>query len=167
MRSDAHMHSTCDRRILKAFYTQYVAVLLIVLVFTVGAFQRGSQARLQSAQHPSAPNEAVSIGGLEIAQNFNELGELGSETAELEAVATVIKEHDVRASISISVTMHKIESSEMTVEQSLARLASVERFFEQRGIGEDSIELVLGGRSTREGMLVVRFEGEDHDNFPL
>jgi len=63
--------------------------------------------------------------------------------------------------------MHKIESSEMTVEQSLARLASVERFFEQRGIGEDSIELVLGGRSTREGMLVVRFDGEDHDNFPL
>jgi hypothetical protein len=158
---------SCDRRILKAFYTQYVAVLLIILVFTVGAFQRASQVKRGDTQPTHTPKEVAPIGGLEIAQNFNELGELASQTAELEAVALVIREHDVKASISIPVSMHKIDSSLLTVEQALARLASLERFFEERDVGEDSLQLVLGGPAARDGRLVVTFAGEDHDNFPL
>lgn len=167
MRPEAHASGTCDRRILKAFYTQYVAVLLIILVFTVGAFQRTSQQPpLSSAPEPIL-KESPAIGGLEIAQSFTDLGELGVDTAELEAVAVVIREHDVKASISLPVSMQKIDAPRATVEQSLARLAALERFFEERGIGEDSLELVLGGAAAKEGRIVVRFEGEDHDNFPL
>jgi hypothetical protein len=167
MRPEAHATTTCDRRILKAFYTQYVAVLLIILVFTVGAFQRATRNADPSSLPPAAPQEAPSIGGLKIAQDFNELGQLGADTAQLEAVALVIKEHDVRASISLPVSMQKIDSPLTTVEQSLARVASLERFFAERGVGEDSLELVLGGPDASEGALSVSFEGEDHDNLPL
>lgn len=167
MRPEAHASTTCDRRILKAFYTQYVAVLLIILVFTVGAFQRTSQQQAMSSAPVPTLAELPPIGGLEIAQSFNELGELGVDTAELEAVAVVIREHDVKASISLPVSMQKIDAPRATVEQSLARLAALERFFEERGVGEASLELVLGGAAAKEGRLVVRFEGEDHDNFPL
>jgi hypothetical protein len=167
MRPEAHVSTTCDRRILKAFYTQYVAVLLIMLVFTVGAFQRASLTEVRSSVVVPAATKAAPIGGLEIAQHFDELGQLGPDTAQLEAVALVIREHDVKASISLPVAMQKIDSPVPTVEQSLARLASIERFFRERGVGDDALELVMGGPAARPGALVVRFEGEDHDNFPL
>jgi hypothetical protein len=167
MRQEAHGSGSCDRRILKAFYTQYVAVLLIILVFTVGAFQRASQRDESTARPAMAPKEEVSIGGLQIAQHFDDLGQLGSDTAQLEAVALVIAEHDVKASIALPVSMQKIDPLHATVEQSLARVSSLERFFAERGVGEDSLELVIGGPDAREGILVVKFEGEDHDNFPL
>lgn len=167
MRQEGHATITCDRRILKAFYTQYVAVLLIILVFTVGAFQRASRTDYSRTLISPAPQEAPSIGGLKIAQHFNELGQLGADTSQLEAVAVVIREHDVRASISLPVSMQKIDSPLTTVEQSLARVAALERFFEERGVGADSLDLVLGGADATEGALTVTFEGEDHDNLPL
>jgi len=167
MRSETHASATCDRRILKAFYTQYVAVLLIILVFTIGAFQRASLTEDRSAIAVPVLKEVAPIGGLEIAQHFDELGQLGPDTAQLEAVAVVIREHDVKASISLPVGMQKLDSPLPTVEQSLARLSSLERFFKERGVGEDVLELVIGGAAARSGTLVVRFEGEDHDNFPL
>ena len=167
MRQEAHASGSCDRRILKAFYTQYVAVLLIILVFTVGAFQRASQRDDSGARSAMAPKEAALIGGLQIAQHFDDLGQLKDDTTQLEAIALVIAEHDVRASIALPVSMQKIDSPDSTVERSLAQAASLERFFAERGIGEDSLELVIGGPDARKGMLVVTFEGEDHDNFPL
>jgi hypothetical protein len=114
-----------------------------------------------------APKEAALIGGLQIAQHFDDLGQLKDDTTQLEAIALVIAEHDVRASIALPVSMQKIDSPDPTVERSLAQAASLERFFAERGIGEDSLELVIGGPDARKGMLVVTFEGEDHDNFPL
>ena len=167
MRQEVPVSGSCDRRILKAFYTQYVAVLLIILVFTVGAFQRSSQRDDRGARPAIVPQEAAPIGGIQIAQKFDELGQLGPDTAQLEAVALVIAEHDVTASIALPVNMQKIDASGTTVEQSLARVSALERFFAERGVGEESLELVVGGPDAREGMLVVRFAGEDHDNFPL
>jgi hypothetical protein len=164
MRAEAQLSGTCDRRILKAFYTQYVAVLLIILVFTIGAFQRTSRSDGVSVQLAAVHKTVPPIGGLEIAQSFNELGQLGAHTEELDAVAVVLREHDVKASISLPVSMEKIQSSKITLEQSLERLATLETFFEERGVGQDSIELVLGGLEAREDKLVVRFEGEDCDN---
>jgi hypothetical protein len=158
---------SCDRRILKAFYTQYVAVLLIILVFTIGAFQRASQDDVGAQRLTLAPREEPSIGGIEIAQYFTELGELGSNTAELEAVALVVRDHDVRASISLPMSIQRIDAPGPSVEESLARLAALEKFFEERGVTADSLELVLGGKDARGGKLVVRFEGGDHDNFPF
>ncbi len=167
MRAEAQRWGSCDRRILKAFYTQYVAVLLIILVFTIGAFQRTSQRDGVSLKLPAALKSVAPIGGVEIAQSFDELGQLGPRTEELEAVAMVLREHDVKASISLTVSMEKIHFSQTTLEQSLARLATLEKFFEERGVEHDSVEFVLGGPEAREDTLVVRFEGEDHDNFPF
>ncbi|MEY4670063.1 MAG: hypothetical protein RL518_2762 [Pseudomonadota bacterium] len=167
MRAEAQPSESCDRRILKAFYTQYVAVLLIILVFTVGAFQRTSPGNDVSSIRPGIQKQMPTIGGLEIAQSFTELGQLGPRTDELAAVAAMLREHDVRASIVLPISMQKIDSPKPTVEEALARLAALERFFDERGIGEDSLELVLGGPEAREGVLLVRFQGEDHENFPL
>jgi hypothetical protein len=167
MSSDTRSQIGCDRRILKAFYTQYVAVLLIMLVFTVGAFQRASQREVAPTSAQTAPLDKAQIGGLEIAQVFNELGALGGDTVQLEAVASVIREHDVTASISIPVNMKKIDVTQNTVEVAVAHLTSLERFFTERGVGAGSVEFVLGGPEARDGRLVIRCEGEDHDNFPL
>lgn len=167
MTSDTRSQTVCDRRILKAFYTQYVAVLLIMLVFTVGAFQRASQRDVVPTSAQTVPVDKANIGGLEIAQIFNELGALEGDTAQLEAVASVIREHDVTASISLPISMKKIDATQNTVEVAVAHLTSLERFFAERGVGDGSVEFVLGGPEAREGHVVIRFEGEDHDNFPL
>jgi hypothetical protein len=167
MSSDTRSQIGCDRRILKAFYTQYVAVLLIMLVFTVGAFQRASQRDAVPTGAQTVSPEKAQIGRLEIAQIFNELGTLGGDTAQLEAVASVIREHDVTASISIPVSIRKIDAKANTVEVAVAHVTSLERFFAERGVGAGSVIFVLGGPEARDGRLVIRFEGEDHDNFPL
>jgi hypothetical protein len=167
MSSDTRSQVGCDRRILKAFYTQYVAVLLIMLVFTVGAFQRASQRDVAPTSAQIASADRSPIGGLEIAQIFNELGELGGDTAQLEAVASVIREHDVTASISIPVSLRKIDETQNTVEVAVAHVTSLERFFAERGIGAGSVDFVLGGPDARDGRVVIRFQGEDHENFPL
>lgn len=160
-------HLGCDRRILKAFYTQYVAVLLIILVFTVGAFQRttGTTA-VVTAPIPVLENRP-SIGALDIEQDFDDDGQLKGDTSQLQAVSTILEAHDVRAVITVATRNSDGETNLVDIEHSLARLESLEKFFMNQGLSEAEVTFALGGSEARRGRVAVHFEEVHHDNLPL
>jgi hypothetical protein len=157
----------CDRRILKAFYTQYVAVLLIILVFTVGAFQRTTGASASVIEPIPVKEELSPIGTLEIELIFDDAGQLIGDTSQLQAVSTLLEEHDVRAVVTVA-THNKGHGTDLVaIEDSLARLESLEKFFLGQGLSEATVSFVLGGPEARIGRVAVHFEGVHHDNLPL
>lgn len=157
----------CDRRILKAFYTQYVAVLLIILVFTVGAFQRTTGTSPPAVEPIAVIEEPPLIGALEIAQDFDDAGQLAGDTSQLQAVSTLLEEHDVRAVVTVASHNKDHETDLVDIENSLARLHSLERFFMEQGISDAAVSFVIGGPLARSGMVAIHFEGVHHDNLPL
>jgi hypothetical protein len=167
MRSLGREYTGCDRRILKAFYTQYVAVLLIILVFTVGAFQRTTAASASVVSPTPVIAESPSIGGLELELTFDESGQLIGDTSHLQAVSTLLKEHDVRAIVTLSLHNGDGDRELTNVEDSLARLESLERFFEEQGHLEPAVSFVVGGPAARNGRVSIQFEGVHRDNLPL
>lgn len=91
-----------DRRILKAFYTQYVAVLLIVLVVSVSAV---SKAARQSGENPinyQAGADQSQIGSMDMREMF--LDDTSAQLRDgcgLEAVFELLRNHDVRATVTV------------------------------------------------------------------
>ena len=167
MRSLGTEQLGCDRRILKAFYTQYVAVLLIILVFTVGAFQRTTGASASVVEPIPVVAEVPSIGALELELDFNDAGQLIGDTSQLQAVSTLLEEHDVRAVVTVA-THNKGQGTDLVdIEDSLARLGSLEEFFFSQGLSDTAVSFVVGGPSARTGKVAIHFEGVHHDNLPL
>lgn len=167
MRHRSSEQTVCDRRILKAFYTQYVAVLLIMLVFSVGAFQRASKRAVQSAPHISVAAERPSIGGLEFDIEFDSSGALARSSDDLDAVAVVLREHDVRANITLPAPSAEDDAELVDVEGVMARLDAIRGYLDSRGVSESDTRFYLGGPDARVGKVTVRFEEVSHDNFPL
>lgn len=157
----------CDRRILKAFYTQYVAVLLIILVFTVGAFQRTTGRSAAVVTPIPVIAEPSPIGALEVAQDFDDAGQLIGDTSQLQAVSTLLAEHDVRAVVTVAAHNGERHSDLASIEDSLARLESVERFFLAQGLLESEVTFVVGGPAARSGKVAIQFEGVNNDKLSL
>lgn len=160
-------HMVCDRRILKAFYTQYVAVLLIILVFSVGAFQRASAHAVTSAPRALVITEPPSIGRLEVEVEFDASGALTRNPTELEAIAEVIKEHDVRATVTLALPPQDEEAELFDVEVVLARIDSLRSYLVSRGLSESDFNIYLGGSDARPNKVTVEFEEVSRDNLPL
>lgn len=159
--------TVCDRRILKAFYTQYVAVLLIMLVFSVGAFQRTSAQAATVA--PLAPRiiEHPSIGQLEVVVEFDSAGGLVRTSDDLDAIAEVIKAHDVRAIITLAFPNGGDASELVEFENVMARLDAISSYLGSRGLSESDTRFYVGGPEARPGKVAVRFEEVTHDNLSL
>lgn len=167
MKSLGAEHVGCDRRILKAFYTQYVAVLLIILVFTVGAFQRTTGMNASVVEPIPVIAASPSIGALEIELSFDDAGQLTGDTSQLHAVSTILKEHDVRAIVTVATHNRNQDDDVTNVEDSLARLGSMETFFSEQGHSEGAVSFVVGGPAARSGRVAIHFEGVHRDNLPL
>lgn len=159
--------TVCDRRILKAFYTQYVAVLLIILVFSVGAFQRASANTASPVGRPVVTTEAPSVGRLELEVAFDRTGALVGNSAELGAIVDVLKEHDLRARITLASPMEDEGTVLHEVEAVLAQVEALRSYFGSQGLSESDIQLFIGGAEARVGKVTVQFEEVSHDNLPL
>jgi hypothetical protein len=159
--------TVCDRRILKAFYTQYVAVLLIMLVFSVGAFQRTSAQVVNVAPRVPVIAEHPSIGHLEFVVEFDSTGALVRTSDHLDAIAEVIKEHDVRAIVTLPVPNTTDESELVEVEKVMARLDALRGYLGSRGLSESDTRFYVGGPEARPGKVAVRFEEVAYDNLAL
>jgi hypothetical protein len=157
----------CDRRILKAFYTQYVAVLLIMLVFSVGAFQRTSALSIKPAPIVPVIVERPSIGSFDFTVEFDSAGSLVRTSDDLDAIADVIREHDVKAIVTLAVSNGEESGELREVEGAMARLDSIKGYLESRGVSESDARFYVGGPEARPGRVVVHFEEVSHDNLPL
>jgi hypothetical protein len=134
---------TPDRRILKAFYTQYVAVLLIVLVFVVSGFQGNDQlTRLAPIQGVQAWD--VSIGAVsirmpdDVAEGFS-----NQMSAELDAVAEFVRNHDVLATFRIPIAIERDLSASEVVQQSLTRASQFRDYILKHGVPAQAVRTVL------------------------
>ena len=157
----------CDRRILKAFYTQYVAVLLIILVFSVGAFQRSSSKSTPEISKVLTIQDSPSIGTLHVRPDFNPTGSLVGQSPELEAIAWFVREHDIRATITLATSTNDESADLADVENALARIDALRAYFISQGLPDTAFQYVLGGPVAQEGNVTVQFEELHYDNLPL
>jgi hypothetical protein len=150
--------SGCNRRILKAFYTQYVAVLLIVLVFTLGAFQRASHTGNRDALRKNNAPQAHGLGSITLSQVFTDEGSVVPNQAELKALATVLKEHDLKIVIAIPTNEISSRPGDAGVSWAMREVASLERYFKAEGISSAAIRYLVYGRSESPGTIKIYLE---------
>jgi hypothetical protein len=155
-----------DRKILRAFYTQYVAVLLIMLVFFVAAFQ-GRAAGVSTEPEPVRMElpASVSLAG---PLTFNPFG-IGDSIAQghdqLTAIAAVLKKHDVQARIVFEVPRSPMEMRESDIATISARVDALERFFhdQQVPVGAALYRIEQATAQARDGVSVRLYaEGKAH-----
>lgn len=152
---------TGDRRILRAFYTQYVAVLLIVLTFTIGAFQRTSEA--PNSQAPSIVRQISQrspIGGIIIPEVFTVDGAVAAGNERLGAVVQVLEEHDLRATITLTVPRLDFDEYSSSLRRTLRRLEALEHFFDDQAIPPSAVRFVARPSGSASEEVSVRFYNE-------
>jgi hypothetical protein len=155
-----------DRKILRAFYTQYVAVLLIMLVFFVAAFQSPTHG-VSNTPEPvrmELPARATLAGPL----TFNPFvvgDSVAQGHAQLTAIAAVLKKHDVQASIVFEVARSPLEMRESDIATISARVDALERFFheQQVPVGAAIYRIEQATERLRDGVSVRLYaEGRSH-----
>lgn len=151
-----------DRRILRAFYTQYVAVLLIVLVFTVASFQRAFSAH-SSVQPTSVVKHNPSVGAITLPWPVREDEEVQGAHADLAALATLLREHDLRAVFTIP------KGAELggSFKDLLREVSAVEHSLEALHVPPSSFRFVLGSEHDGEARVRVDFEEVARDKHIL
>lgn len=153
----------CDRRILKAFYTQYVAVLLIMLTFTIGAFQRASQSVLVTPRESSAIPEAAPFGDLVVTGVFGVDGSVPQGHPQLSALASVVRNHDVVLTLGISVPRLSFEADSASVRRALRRIQALEQFFIREEVPLTALRFAASERSESENDLAVTVAPQEEE----
>jgi len=149
-----------DRRILRAFYTQYVAVLLIVLTFTIGAFQRTSQVQ-DAVVTGQVRRDAPQIGTFNIEGALTPDGSVVSDNQQLQALVKVLEEHDLTASVVLSVSHLEFNQNASSLRRVFRKLTSLERFFEQHAIPASAIQFVAEESGEISDSITVRLFTEE------
>ena len=132
-----------DRRVLKAFYTQYVAVLLIILTFTIGAFRRTLPDGL-SATAPTvvwAPRAVV--GSLSIAELFRPDGAVNPGHPQLAAIREVLQQHDLTLKATYLVPRLQFDHETTSLRRAFRRLESLRGYLRDSGVPEEAAILLL------------------------
>lgn len=137
-----------DRRILRAFYNQYVAVLLIILVFNIGLAVRPVSKQLPSAA--PAIIEQVKGGNLAgeivLSNLFTERGSLQiADKSDLLTIEEVLKNHDIRAVFKIYVPLKGRGGEEIKRDTDLgiSRSIAIKRWLIERGLPTKSFEAIV------------------------
>lgn len=154
-----------DRRILKAFYTQYVSVLLIVLVFFVTAFQTKTDMNVQQLDSHKLISES-SIGDLRISQLFNGDGSLNEKSAELEALVNLLNSHDLRADLFLTVPALDFEGREPSFLEAVRRADALAQFFRTREIPLSAFRFTIlrdAERASEDISVKLISEEEEYD----
>lgn len=142
--------ATGDRRILRAFYTQYVAVLLILLVFCVGTASNEGPAPLSKLDVHVEQRTAPQLGVVVYEALFtSETSAELKEGAELQAVIEMLRNHDIRATFTLYADM---QSSAPTLERAVARAYALKARLLASSIPVAAIKVIvapiLGTRSS-------------------
>jgi hypothetical protein len=157
-----------DRRILRAFYNQYVAVLLIILVFNIGVAVRPTSKQLPSA----APTIREQVKGGNFAGEIilsNLFSEGGStqiaDKSDLLTIEEVLKNHDIRAVFKIYVPLKDRSGEEIKRDTDLgiSRSIAIKRWLIERKLPTKSFEAIvltqdLRGLNSNQQRVAVALE---------
>ncbi len=164
----------------RAFYFQYMSLMLIILTFVTGAFQRRSVENLPKVQvHdtsvvvPNAPKiaeknanpvhsfvaQAAISQDIELQGIVNTHGRIVS-TPTLEAILTVLKNHDVNSEF-------EVQTAETSLLRGLDVGTELNNFLDMNGVGDSTVNVFVVGRSDRtdeEVRIVARITTEYRAN---
>ena len=130
-----------DRRILRAFYTQYVAVLLLVLTFTVGAFQRAHSNR-GSASAGLLSQKLSQSGEVAIPCAFTEVGVVNRGCEPLMAVTRVLSMHDLSAEVFVATPRLDFDPHSSSFTRTMRRVEALEDHFEDHDVPLRAVRIV-------------------------
>lgn len=143
-----------DRRIMRAFYTQYVAVLLIILVLIIGSSRGMFAQKVSESESISYERIPKQFGDMSIAQIFNtEQSTTISDTRELEAIAETLRNHDIQAKFNLL-------SDNLKDNQSLAleRARAVRSWLLSKNLPPDAFSVLVSTRTNSKQSDSVAFE---------
>jgi hypothetical protein len=157
-------NSTIDRRILKAFYTQYVAVLLIILVFSVGMVSHGrneSNAALVltgrgTSQIDKSNRRQIGViqyGDIFTSEQSSEL----SPGGKIDTVLETLKNHDLCATFIVPVDLEG-DDLVRTSALALARSKSINDKLVASGITKEAFKVTLIPSNSQSSEVTVVFE---------
>lgn len=154
-----------DRRILRAFYTQYVAVLLIILVFFVAAFQTATAAKSTSFPERAITTTSDAFGEVQLSEQFLTNGFSAGDHERLRALAEVLKTHDVTATVELTVARMALGEVDNGAIRAATFTDQLDQVFQGHGVPSGAVrytirERALGG--TVGGL--VRIHQMDGDN---
>jgi hypothetical protein len=156
--------ATPDRRILKAFYTQYVAVLLIVLVFVVSGFQ-GYEQQTEVASSPRVQKQAAPFGAISL--RMPEVGHHGLTDdimTELNVVAEFVRSHDIRATFRIPVFAEGDKNVSAALKNSIAYSSQVRDYMLTLGVPAQAMRTVLFEAKQVTSTVSVTFSSMEEIN---
>lgn len=139
-----------DRRILRAFYTQYVAVLLIVLVFFVAAFQT---ARSPVVSRPSVLATTIrpqAFGEVRLSEEVLINGISSADSERLAALSEVLKAHDIAASVELTVLRMALGEMDNGAIRAANLTEKLDGFFKSRGVPTGSVRYTIKERAAGE-----------------
>ncbi len=151
-----------DRRVLKAFYTQYVAVLLIILVFFVAAFQAASGATPTKTSDTLviAPHEF--FGDIVLSERIVTDGIASTDERSLRAIAEVLRSHDVNATIELTVPRMALDEVNNGAIRAAALTEHLAQFLKGYGAPAGAVSYVIRGRTAvRQVGGVVRIHWQE------
>ncbi len=146
-----------DRRILRAFYIQYVAVLLILLVFCVGSAYRDSRSVPIHLSLIDTETPAVPFGSMRYPEFFTST--MSSEIRDhrgAEAVFEVLRNHDVRAVFMISAPIS--DDSKVVAVAAHTRARTVKARAIQSHVPSEAIQVVIVPSLRPSSEVSVSFE---------
>jgi hypothetical protein len=155
--------ATVDRRILRAFYTQYVAVLLILLVFCVGASSSGKPRPREQTQGLVAARSAIVLGTFEYNDIFSSASSAEiKEGPQLKSLIEILQNHDVRAVLKVhaSLDSHGVNESTRALERAHALRA---RLLDGR-IPAEAMRILIAHSSSGSSELSIEFQSLEARN---
>jgi len=145
-----------DKRILKAFYTQYISVLLIILVFTAGRV--GSVRKQDFIPKMIVEEKSATLGAVSIRTGADASGTLSEEAdSALEAVSKVLLNHDVTATVKISVNSHPDSDAQLQLERALATSHKFRAVLVEHGVPEHAVRSVIVRGGAETGAASISF----------
>lgn len=149
-----------DRKLLKAFYTQYTAVLLIILTFTIGAFQRTIKNDQTNMDIPVWSPRSL-IGEVKLVKVFRDDGSLLSSPDQLAAIAEVLIQHDLIARVYVSVGELGLSDGAASLRRARVRLQSIQNFMRQQSVPPHALMLAIKSSGISADSAEIQFvEGE-------
>jgi len=162
-----------DRRLLAAFYTQYVALLLILITYTVGliagapitAPHVATTRPVTQEVTPSPQRGATSLGVFNLSNIFLDDGRVAPENSELTAIAAVLRAHDVSAVVRVSVPRLGVPDENSSFRRALRRVESLETFFAEHRVPEQAFRVIIGpsARSSRDIEVELQEVGSTYE----
>ncbi|MFN4896039.1 MAG: hypothetical protein ACK5GN_01060 [Pseudomonadota bacterium] len=158
--------SSVDRRILRAFYTQYISVLLILLVFCIGLVGSNKQVPGVGRAQLTNLSDRTAIGSLRLANAFSK--DASSEllvAAELSAIRETLLNHDLRGVFTLY--MHIGSDHEISAEIAAARVTALRSTLTAQGVPADAVEVLVEPTMLPSSDLQISFESMERRHAAL